>query len=222
MSFKLGEVEIFDVIADSYATANLFDGITEKNLDDFESKWRPILRQHVNDAHQNCTSPNGNFDRQHFRDELGKLNIQDAAWEWRKKLSAHPQPSLYYKFISLERDGITQGLMSIDLGTRRCRIDSQLNQHVVYIDYLAIAPWNRPQLRNPPLYRMIGRVLVATAISASIDAGFNGRISLHSLPQANDYYENKCNMTALGIDIYKENLTYFEMTPQQAKMFLDD
>ena len=222
MSVKFGKAEIFDVRADCHTLAELSDGITERHLGDFESKWHPILYQHAIDTRLKCTNSDGKLNKQLLIDELGNLNIQDAGWDWRKKLQKHPQPSLYYKFISLECGGVTQGLMAIDLGNRLCRINSQLNQHLVYIDYLSVAPWNRPQLTNSPFYKKIGRVLMATAVSASLGAGFNGRIGLHSLPQANEFYERKCNMTSLGIDADKEYLAYFEMTGQQAELFLAD
>ena len=50
---------------------------------------------------------------------------------------------------------------------------------------------------------------------------FHGRIGLHSLPQANDFYANTCGMTDLGADRdYNGGLRYFEMTPEQAQAFI--
>ena len=110
--------------------------------------------------------------------------------------------------------------MAIDLAKKRGHIKSQLNQHLVYVEYLAVAPWNRPQLFNPPAYKLIGRVMIATAISISINEGFKGRIGLHSLPQADSFYNDKCGMVALGPDPSKDDLIYFEMTPEKANDYL--
>ncbi len=43
---------------------------------------------------------------------------------------------------------------------------------------------------------------------------------LHSLPQANGFYANTCGMTDLGPDPGYDNLRYFEMTPEQAQVFI--
>jgi hypothetical protein len=67
----------------------------------------------------------------------------------------------------------------------------------------------------------VGSVLLAAAIQLSIDEEFLGRLGLHSLPQADDWYR-KCRMTDLGPDpSEKQNLRYFEMTPEQAQAFLN-
>jgi hypothetical protein len=71
-----------------------------------------------------------------------------------------------------------------------------------------------------PRFSGVGTVLMAAAIQFSIDEEFSGRVGLHSLPQADDWYR-KCGMTDLGPDAgEKQNLRYFEMTPEQAKEFL--
>ena len=45
-------------------------------------------------------------------------------------------------------------------------------------------------------------------------------IALHSLPQADSFYRDRCRMSDLGRDASKQNLTYFEMTDAQAAQFL--
>ena len=221
-TYKIGQVEIYDVKAEDYVNADLFDGLSEKHLLDFENRWKPILDKHLENVRNSCIDSCGNIIRQLLIDELGKLNIQDIGWVWRDKLKRHPQPSTYYKFYVLEYDNVAQGLMSIDLATRRCLLESHSNNHLAYIDYLAVAPWNRPQLYNPQSYRMIGRVMMATAISTSIDAGFKGRIGLHSLPQSENFYNDKCGMICLGNDVHKQNLLYYEMTSEKAYEFISD
>ena len=49
---------------------------------------------------------------------------------------------------------------------------------------------------------------------------FQGRVGLHSLPQANGFYANTCGMTDLGPDPHHRELRYFEMTPVQAQEFI--
>jgi len=61
--------------------------------------------------------------------------------------------------------------------------------------------------------------MLAAAIQLSLDEGFRGRIGLHSLPQAEAYYAH-IGMASLGPDRNKQDLVYFEMTPQLAAAFL--
>ncbi|WP_314964497.1 GNAT family N-acetyltransferase, partial [Bradyrhizobium cosmicum] len=66
----------------------------------------------------------------------------------------------------------------------------------------------------------VGSALITAAIALSEDEGFKGRLGLHSLPQADDYYR-KIGMTDLGQDVAYQNLRYFEMTSEQARAFFE-
>jgi hypothetical protein len=48
---------------------------------------------------------------------------------------------------------------------------------------------------------------------------FRGRIGLHSLPAAEEFYGTVCGMTDLGRDESYQGLRYFEMTAAQAAAF---
>ena len=63
--------------------------------------------------------------------------------------------------------------------------------------------------------------LIIAAIAFSRSNEFKGRIGLHSLPQANQFYTVTCGMTDLGPDPKYHNLRYFEMTPDQATTFVE-
>lgn len=57
---------------------------------------------------------------------------------------------------------------------------------------------------------------MVSAIDISQNVGFEGRIGLHSLPQAEGFYIDKCGMIGLGPDPAYEGLLYCEMTSEQA------
>jgi len=61
---------------------------------------------------------------------------------------------------------------------------------------------------------------MAAAVTLSLERGYNGRVSLHSLTDAENFYRNVCGMTDMGIDLKYEGLLYFEMTSSQAKEFM--
>jgi GNAT superfamily N-acetyltransferase len=123
--------------------------------------------------------------------------------------------------FSIVCQGVTQGMMIVDTVMKRCRIDSQKGKDLVYVEYLENAPWNRKELLfDPPRYRGVGTVLIGAAIELSKSEGFKGRIGLHSLPQSNGFYANRCGMTDLRADADYQDLRYFEMTPEQAEAFI--
>lgn len=114
-----------------------------------------------------------------------------------------------------------QGLMLVATEGEACRIQLQRGKPLVYAHYIATAPWNDPDFTAEPTFGGVGRIFVASAIQLSIDNGFKGRIGLHSLSQAEQFYKG-CAMTDLGLDPSPkaQNLRYFEMTQEQAEAFL--
>ncbi|MFM7165294.1 MAG: GNAT family N-acetyltransferase [Planctomycetaceae bacterium] len=172
--------------------ADLYDAILPRHLDQHERSWKPIIA-----AQQE----------------------QHGHWDWRDKLAGY-SGQLSYQSFSLECGGMVQGLMIVNT-MKRCRMSSQANKHLVYVEYLEAAPWNRPLNPAGPTYKGVGKVLMAAAIQLSIDEGNLGRIGLHSLPQADAFY-SRCGMTDMGPDTNypKFPLRYFEMTETQASSFM--
>jgi hypothetical protein len=101
------------------------------------------------------------------------------------------------------------------------RIATQAGSPLVYVNLLATAPWNLPEVNDPPRYRGVGTILLAAAATLSVDLGFKGRLGLHSLPRSEHWYE-RLKITNLGPDPdpQKQNLKYYEMTPDQAQYLI--
>jgi hypothetical protein len=112
-----------------------------------------------------------------------------------------------------------QAMMMVDLDTKRCRLEAQRGKPLVYIEYLSAAPWNLHDFVDTPLYKGAGTILMKTAIELSLELEYGGRIGLHSLRQADPFYIG-CGMTDLGPDPAYYGLRYFEMTPEQAELYL--
>lgn len=125
---------------------------------------------------------------------------------------------LAFRGFCVVAQGVTQGLAQVNL-TRSTREAGQAGKPLVYVEYLEVAPWNRPELGATPRLRGLGSALLTAAVMLSEAEGFRGRIGLHSLPQADDFYR-RCGMTDLGLDPAYQNLRYFEMTAEQARAFL--
>lgn len=198
-------VHLYEVAHDAAIAAELWAPITEKNLADWEAEWIPTLHAQLRVLHQS------GIDR--------SLWPQSRKWDWRDKRDAI-ELSLANQSFAIVAQGITQAMMIIDL-TKRARLENQHLQHLVYVDFLEAAPWNRYDLQGgKPRLTGAGSIMIGTAIEFSRAQGFKGRIGLHSLPQSNSFYANICGMADLGADPDYSNLRYFEMTSDTADAFM--
>ncbi len=192
MTYCASTVYLWDTSRKELVEALLFDDIQQKHLEDYLYQWK-----------------------------AGHSDPMDehSHWNWADKyirLSSY----LFFDFFSIECEEQTQALMAVNLA-KRCRQIEQRNQHMIYVEYLEVAPWNRGTENVPPRFKLAGTAMIAAAIQKSFDEGFQGRIGLHSLPQSNTFYQEQCRMTDMGPDTDTPgNLHYFEMTTHQAQQFL--
>ena len=200
-------VYLKDRKAGELVSATLIDGVTREEVEKAESVWKPFLEQQV---------------RRMQAEGVPKDKWpQHRHWDWRQKQEA-TEPYLAYRMFGVECSSQIQGLMLVATAGKQARIDSQRGKPLVYVHFLAAAPWNLPSIVKDPRYTLVGSVLLATAIQLSIEEEFQGRIGLHSLPQSDVWYRDVCSMTDLGADASVQNLHYFEMTPKQASEFLKE
>jgi hypothetical protein len=147
----------------------------------------------------------------YWKNRLQISDEEDRHWNWVNKYLKLSTPN--YERYALECENITQGLMLLELDCHRSRSD--LGKNLVYIDYLATAPWNRPSIQKPPIYKAVGTALFTFAIKRSFDLEYKGRLGLHALPLAEGFYK-KLEMVDFGCDPDKQNLRYFELTSDKA------
>jgi len=144
---------------------------------------------------------------------------QHSHWDWNDKYQLVVKAPLAFRIFGLEADKQIQGLMLVLTTGKFCNVEEHKGKPLIYIDYLATAPWNSADVVAEPVYSGVGKVLLRVACQLSDEEGFKGRIGLHSLPQAESWYRDVCLMTDLGEDKTYNNLRYFEMTPEQATRF---
>lgn len=183
--------------------AVLIEDVSEADVRRTDTLWKPFLRQSLQDAYTRGLLPNDLPEHTH--------------WIWDRKWQA---ASRYSQFLGIECAGEMQALMVVRTD-KLCRLPTQRGLPLIYVDYLAAAPWNLTEIASPPRFSRCGLILIAAAIRLSSQRGYNGRIGLHSLPQAEGFYGNKCAMTDFGEDLDYEGLRYFEMASVQAQAFLD-
>jgi hypothetical protein len=146
-----------------------------------------------------------------WKPRLATSEEEDSHWDWYQKYQGIENYPNYEKY-SVECEQITQGLMMIEIDCHRSRHEP--DKSIVYVDFLATAPWNRPSLESPPQFRGVGSVLFDFARQRSRDLEYQGRLGLHSLSRAESFYL-KQGMKNFGPDHEKQDLTYFELKRDQ-------
>jgi len=205
VTVEVSTIYLLDVATGGSVEAELRHAIEQAQIDDWASKWLPAVVAMIQQLVINRV-PRSQWP-------------QSLHWNWAQK-TAQVQGLLAFRGFSVVVQGVTQGLAQVNL-TKSAREPSQAGKPLVYIEYLEVAPWNRPELGATPRLRGLGSALMTAAITLSEDEGFKGRIGLHSLPQADDFYR-RCGMTDLGPDRACQNLRYFEMTAERARAFLEE
>lgn len=139
-------------------------------------------------------------------------------WDWSKK--ADLLDLLAYRCMGVAQGGRMQGLMMLSTIAGKGRLPGQRGKAVLYIEYLESAPWNLRDLAGTPQFLGVGVRLLEAAVEFSGEEGFGGRVGLHSLSQAADFYRKY--MTDLGLDSSQsQGLRYFEMSAEQVRYFLE-
>lgn len=203
---EVSTIYLLETAGGTGVEAELRDAIEATHLQDWKAHWQPALLAILQEMERQG-APRSQWP-------------QSWHWNWEAK-SVQVEGLLAFRGFSVVSGGLTQGLMRVDLN-RSAREPSQAGKPLVYVDYLEVAPWNRPELGQHPRFKGIGTALISAAVALSEDEGFKGRIGLHSLPQADAFYRDRCGMSDLGPDAAYQNLRYFEMTPEQARAFLEE
>ena len=144
---------------------------------------------------------------------LDELHIEDYHWDWFAK-------SLYcnkdeYEWFFLHADEKIQGACLI-YHPKPSEIDTQ---EIFYIEYVAVAPWNRKNPYKVKEFSGVGTHLILCALGYAVNSlGLTHGFSLLSLPKASAYYQK------IGMINFKAKdespLSYFEMPRETAKDLL--
>ena len=154
-----------------------------------------------------------NFDDSKLEEVLASVQTEDHHWNWFKKSvgTTGDEYEWFYLYAGSEPQAA-------------CLIyhpkDSALgNSNIFYVEFLAVAPWNRSCLVRERKYLGVGSALLKTALSFSVNKlGLSPGFSLHSLPQASGYY-SKLKMVNIE-NRNKDTLLYFELPQLEANKLL--
>jgi hypothetical protein len=167
------------------------------------------------------------LDRKHVNDfeylwriSLGEFSQEDKYWDWAFKKEIYLSSDRYEGY-AIECEAQTQGLMIIETQWHLSQVN--FRERLVYVFALATAPWNRETIQQPPEFKGVGAALLLFARQRSLELGYAGRVGLHSLPGAEQFYQRQ-NMLRYDVesegydsdeyvDPEEERLTYFEYPP---------
>ena len=133
----------------------------------------------------------------------------DMDWSWAYKLRLAGSERRFEAYV-VEIDKLAHGVMLLETEWHRSQLDRQsARAPLVYVEYLASAPWNRRVIEDPPYFVRIGQTLLMFARQRSVELGYGGRVGLHSIPEAEAFYHRQ-GMPDYGADPDKDGLVYFE------------
>lgn len=208
-------IKSFDVESPQHKKSfqlDLVDGLDEAHIAFIEKSWAPILRRQRDLAILEFFQlPESSRTDEEFQRLLGKFGAPDEHWKWRAKCTVVAGSN--QKILGLVNGSDVEAAMLLHLGKLS---RDPTPQPIVYIDYVAVAPFNRREIQIPQRFKHLGTVLLGAAVETSVAMGRDGRCGLHSLPQSEGFYRH-LGMTDRGIDLAYDSLRYFEFDAQVAK-----
>lgn len=157
-----------------------------------------------------------------WRPLLEEKRCLDASWDWCAEVRAAASDRQRMVLAVCERStsGRLHALMNLIYLPRASRLAP--GRDILYVDMLAVAPWNRPTAPAREL-KGLGPLMIQAAVLVSRECGLRGAFGLHSLPDPNTlrFYRDTIGMTAVGLEKTAEgSLLYFESSASVAEDFL--
>ena len=154
-----------------------------------------------------------NFDNEYLNKVLDSIQTEDHHWNWFKKSLGTTGDD--YEWFYLYADSKPQAACLIFHPKNSALCDS----NIFYVEFLAVAPWNRSCLVRERDYFCVGSTMLTAALKFAVNQlNLKPGFSLHSLPQASAYYE-KLKMVNVE-NRNKETLLYFELPEDDALRLL--
>lgn len=147
--------------------------------------------------------------------------VSSESWDKRLDIKQYLQYQHIYEVYVLESNSIAQGLIILRTIEAISRLEPIKN--VLYIKVLVVAPWNRPS-QSTRSYKGVGTVLLLFSILHSINLGFKGRIALHSMKEAEGFYQ-QLPFIQVGSDLFRFGaetleLKYLELPEDEVELIM--
>src|SRR5260221_2976167 len=172
-------LESFDIESPQHGKAlkiDLAEGLDTSHLDFMEAQWTPAMRRQYELALlQFFQRPAADRTSEKLVEILGKFDAQDHHCVWCTKCAIAPGTNR--KVFSLLNADEVEAAMLLQLG--KTSREPSISTPIAYVDFVAIAPWNRKAFQNPQRFRHLGTVMLGAAVGYSRQLGFDGRCGLH-------------------------------------------
>lgn len=210
----LATYEVHNNDNDAPCRLEIVSGPTSEQVSFVSREWVPrLLAAHERALLAFRTLPEEERSDAAWEIEKGRFGCQDYDWDWQRK-SRDQSGTILVLQSGVEVEALVQTSLN-----ETSRIKESYGQPIVYIEYVATAPWNRREIQPKPRFFGLGKLMIGVAVNISQNEGMDGRCGLHSLPQVEGFYTH-LGMQDLGID-EKEGLKYFEFSSENAKKLVE-
>ena len=176
MSGDTSQYVLKNLRINEFEEAILHHTISDQHINHIENHWKPALLKHLENLKIKHHYGTKSFDPKKLFIEQGKHNIQDAKWDWRKKHNVF-SGTFGYCGSALVCNGMTQGIGYFDISQKyKSRIITDTPSSIVYVEFIATAPWNRNKIEKQH-YAGVGLALLHHAINISFSEGLKDRKS---------------------------------------------
>jgi len=216
---EAGKTPPFDKLSEEISTGVLFDStgaevnysithgrnlIFSKECDERWTQYNIELLEYIESQ---------KYSDKELSNILDSIQTEDFHWNWFFKSFA--MRTQEYRWFYMYANDKPQGACVIYQPK-----DSALQEsNIFYVEFIAVAPWNRDCLIRKRELRCVGTTLFKAVLDYAVnELGLTPGFSLHSLPQARKYYE-KLKMVNVE-KLNKDALLYFELPELEANKFL--
>lgn len=201
---------ICDLHTHQLKNLEVYQGLDIQLVLTFQKEWSDVLSSRLQDI----------LDQGKSIDDTLKLieenQLGDAQWNWANKMLFCNAKGYEWYYLKID-DKVEAACILFH--PKKSRIDTE---EIFYVDYLAVAPWNRNTPYGNRQYAALGTTLLSICCKqAKVDLSYRYGFGLHSLPQALSYY-TRIGMQDYGVDATKENLNYLEMDEASSEKLVAD
>lgn len=173
--FEQGVIEKNDGSSETYTVSygwNLLKAhACDKEWKQYRTRILTYLKESCNDAQRN--------------EFLSKIQVEDYHWQWFGKSMRYREEE--YKWFFLSSTNTVEAACLIYFPKKSAMDESD----IFYVEFIAVAPWNRFSPLEDKRFKKIGTILLRSIIKYLTESqGYQYGFCLHSLPQAQGFYEH--------------------------------
>lgn len=155
------------------------------------------------------------YDEEELFAVVSSISMEDDHWRWYDKAMAFI--SEQYEWFHLYAENKPQAACVI----YHPKHSALGNKDIFYVEFVAVAPWNRSCSVRERKFRPVGKILLGAALRFAVNVlRLNPGFCLHSLPGAAKSYRSLKMVNVPELD--KEDLPYFELPQDMAENFMKE